>query len=165
MSLLEICQALQNSETGLAIHESLYFFPVIETMHVLGLSVSVGTIFWFDIRAIGIGMRRQRVSEVFASVKPWMLAGFIMMVLTGALMFWARAADAYANTFFRIKVAGMALSVVNALYFHFKTQKSIPEWDAAPTPPFGVRMAGLFSIVLWLTVIAVGRLMAYTFAI
>jgi len=165
MSLLEICQALQNSETGLAIHESLYFFPVIETLHVLGLSVSVGTIFWFDIRALGIGMRRQSVSETFAAVKPWMLAGFIIMILTGLLMFWARAADAYVNTFFRIKVAGMLLSLVNVLYFHFKTQRTIQEWDKAPTPPLDVRMAGLFSIVLWLTIIAAGRLMAYTFAL
>jgi hypothetical protein len=163
--LLEICQALQSSDTGIRIHESLYFFPVIETMHVLGLSVSVGTIFWFDIRALGIGMRRQKVSEVFASVKPWMMAGFIMMFLTGALMFWARAADAYANTFFRIKMAGILLSFVNAVYFHVKTQKSTPAWDNAPTPPTEVRLAGLFSIVLWLTIIAAGRLMAYTFAI
>jgi hypothetical protein len=165
MSLLDICQQLQNSPIGKSIHESLYFFPIVETIHVLALAISVGAILWFDLRAMGINMREQPVSKVFAAVRPWMLGGFIVMFLTGALMFWAHAADNYLNPFFRIKVVGLLLSVMNAAYFHFKTQHGMTDWDLAPTPPLAVRMAGLFSVVLWAVIVAAGRLMAYAFAL
>ncbi|HEX4997967.1 MAG TPA: DUF6644 family protein [Terriglobia bacterium] len=162
MSLFELCKMLQESEIGMAIHSSLYFFPFVETIHVLGLSVSVGTILWFDLRAMGLNMRQQPVSRVFAAVRPWMLAGFIAMFLTGAIMFWAHAALCYLNPSFRVKTVGLVLAGFNALYFHFKTQHGMAEWDNAPTPPLGVRLAGLFSVLLWGVIIAAGRMMAYT---
>ena len=162
MSLLEICQQLQDSRIGMWIHSDLYFYPAIETIHVLGLGISVGTIIWFDLRALGIGMRQQRVSRVFAAVKPWMLAGFVAMFLTGALMFWSKAAEFYINISFRVKVVGLVLAACNAAYFHFKTQRGMTTWDDAPSPPMGVRLAGAFSIILWAVIIAAGRMMAYT---
>ena len=165
MSILEICKMIQDSQIGSGIRESNYFFPVMEGIHVLGIAVSVGTILWFDLRLIGVNMRDQKASEVFEEVEPWMLGGFITMLVTGVLLFLAHAALIYVNTFFRIKMAALTFSALNALYFHLKIQKGIDDWDSSPTLPLKVRMVGLLSIVLWFTVIAAGRLMAYTFAI
>jgi hypothetical protein len=67
------------------------------------------------------------------------------------------------NIYFRIKFLAMGLAVLNAMYFNVKTARGIAAWDANPVPPPGVRIAGIFSIVMWAGVIAAGRLMAYTF--
>ncbi len=162
MTLLEICQVIQDSQIGTNMRESNYYW-MLNGSHVLGIGVSAGAIFWFDLRAMGLNMRDMRVSEVYRQISGWMNAGFVLMFITGALLFWARAADSYSNVYFRIKLLGLALAGVNAMYFNFKTKRGIAGWDTAGRPPINVRMAGLASIVLWGTVIAVGRLMAYTF--
>ena len=162
MTLLEICQAIQDTQIGTIIRESNYYW-MLNGAHVLGIALSAGAIFWFDLRAMGLNMLDMRISEVYRQINVWMTSGFILMIITGAFLFWARAADSYLNVYFRIKLVGLALAGANAMYFNLKTKRGIAGWDTAGRPPFNVRMAGLASIVLWAAVIASGRLMAYTF--
>src|SRR3954464_11734374 len=91
MTLLELCQAIQNTQIGTSMRESNYYWMLNGT-HVLGIAVSAGAIFWFDLRAMGLNMRDMRLSEVYRQINGWMTAGFVLMFITGALLFWARAA-------------------------------------------------------------------------
>ena len=162
MSLLELCQWIENTQVGTGIRESIYLFPLIETSHVLGLTMAVGTVLWFDLRLLGFAMRRDPVSEVFRQLKPWMTAGFSIMFATGILLFWSEATRAYASFYFWLKLALLMLAGLNILIFHFTIDRRRSEWDTDPTPPRPARIAGLLSIILWLGVIAAGRIMAYT---
>ena len=157
MSLLELCQWIQDTQVGTAIRESILVYPIILSVHLLALSVSVGTLVWFDLRLLGFKMRVQPVSEVYNQLMPWMLGGFLVMFLTGGLLFWALAAKCYGNIYFRIKMAALLLAGLNALIFHLLTQRTIADWDAAPVPPIGARLAGVVSIVLWVVIIGAGR--------
>jgi len=161
MSILEVCKAIQASAVGTGIRESEYLFPIVEGTHVLGLSVSVGTVMWFDLRLIGKIMRHIPVSEVFHQLRPWMFAGFVIMLTTGSLLFSAVAADAYANTYFRLKVVLLLMAGANVLLFHTTIDRRRSHWDKAPIPPLQARIAGLLSLVLWVGVIILGRLFAY----
>jgi hypothetical protein len=163
MSLLELFLWIENTRVGTAIRESLYFFPLVETGHVLGLAISVGTIVWFDLRLLGVAMRHDPVSEVFEQLKHWMRAGFSIMFVTGGLLFWSEATRAYASFYFWLKLALLMLAGLNILVYHWGIDRHRSEWDKAPIPPLSARVAGLISIVLWLGVIAAGRIMAYTF--
>ena len=87
----------------------------------------------------------------------------ISSTISGVLLFWAQAAKAYVSIFGQIKFFALILAAVNILAYHGITETTIADWDKAPVPPLKVRVAGLFSIVLWTVVIAAGRLMAYTF--
>ena len=161
MSIFEICQAIQASAIGTGIRESEYLFPVVEGTHVLGLSLSVGTVMWFDLRLLGKIMRNIPVSEVFQQLRPWMTAGFVIMLTTGSLLFSSVAADAYANSYFRLKVVLLLLAAANIIVFHSTIDRRRAEWDKAPMPPIQARVAGLLSLILWLGVIIAGRLFAY----
>jgi hypothetical protein len=161
MSLLDVCQAIQNSAIGTSIRQSELVFPLIETAHVLALGLSVGTIMWFDLRLLGVSMRADPVSQVFGELKGWMLAGFAIMLTTGSLMFWALAADLYASRYFRIKLVLLVLAGLNILLYHATIDRRRYEWDLDPTPPLQARAAGFVSLLLWLGVIAAGRLTAY----
>ena len=160
MTLLDWCQWLQNSALGTSIRESGYTYPLIEGTHVLGLALSVGTIMWFDLRLLGVSMRRDTVSNVFAQVQPWMLTGFAIMFVTGSLLFTARAEDAYNSTYFRIKAGLLVLGALNVIIFHTTVDRQRSQWDAG-RPPVRARVAGLISLVLWFGIIAAGRIMAY----
>ena len=159
MPLAEWLHALEQTLLSEWVRESA--FPYVEGTHVLALSLSVGMIAWFDLRLLGATMRSRPVSEVYESLKGWMLAGFCVMFVTGALLFIAHATKAYESVFFRAKVTLLLLAGVNALLFHRIVNRRTTSWNEAPVPPIAARMAGLTSLVLWLSVIAAGRLFAY----
>jgi len=163
MSLLEICQWIQDTPIGTSIRESVWVFPIVEGTHVLALALSVGTLLMVDLRLTGFIMRDRRVSEVSKQIVPWSLAGFIIMFITGTLLFWCQAVKAYSSVYFRIKLAALLLAGINALVFEFRTRRTIVSWDTAPVPPWRVQMAGYAGMILWACVIAAGRTMAYNF--
>ena len=161
MDLLEICRQIQNSAIGTSIRESGDFFPIVETLHVLALTVSVGTIMWFDLRLMGVSMRTDAVSRVFRQLRGWMIAGFLVMIATGLLMFWALAENLYESPYFRIKLVLLALAALNILVYHLTIDRRRAEWDLQPTPPLAARAAGFLSLVLWAGIIVAGRFTAY----
>lgn len=159
MTLFDWCKALQDTRLGEFVRESA--FPYVEGVHVLGLALSVGTVIWFDLRLVGATMRSRPVSEVFRELKWWMVGGFCLMFLSGALLFTAHAAKAYANGYFRAKIALIVLAGINTAVYHLTIDRRRDEWNQDPVPPWGARAAGLLSLVLWFSVIATGRIFAY----
>ena len=87
MSLLRLCEWLANTPGSIALHESRYMFLIVLTVHVLTLAVFVGTAIMIDLRILGATMVRVRASEVIARLLPWTVAGFVVMVASGALLF------------------------------------------------------------------------------
>jgi hypothetical protein len=149
MTLFEVCQWIENSPSSNALRESVWVFPIIESSHVLGLAFSVGTAVWFDLRLAGLSMRRYSVSETFGYVKTWMFGGFALMMITGVFLF-------------HIKLILLLLAGMNIVIFHWTIDRRRTDWDKAPIPPPQARFAGFASLVLWMSIVAVGRLMAYT---
>ena len=162
MTLSMIFEWLESTALAAVIQESAYGFPFVVGFHILGLTLSVGTLLWVDLRLLGLTLRGMRVSEVYRALAPWLAAGFVMMFASGAVLFTAYATLAYANLFFRIKMLALVLAALNAVAFHFLGGRRPAAWDAAPQPPAAVRIAGLASLLLWVTVIVAGRLMSYT---
>ena len=162
MTLLGICEWLASTPLASMIQESAYGFPIVVALHLFGLTLSVGTLLWVDLRLLGVALGQLRVSEVYRGLAPWFFAGFAVMLVTGATLFTAYATLAYGNVFFRVKLAAIALAGVNAAVLHFATQRTSAEWDATARPPIGARAAGLISIILWVAVMLAGRMMSYT---
>jgi hypothetical protein len=160
-TLLHWCQWLENTDAATSIRESAYAYGLIEGSHVLGLALSVGTVIWFDLRLMGVALRREPVSLVFAQLRPWILFGFAIMFITGGVLFAARASEAFSSVYFRLKMLLLVLAGVNVVVFHSTIDRRRDQWDAAPHPPLEVRVAGGVSLLLWFAIIAAGRVMAY----
>jgi len=92
---------------------------------------------------------------------PFAFIGFLIMFVTGVLLFWSEAEKCYLSGFFRLKVVFLFLAAANAGIFELATKKSIEDWDKYPIPPTRARMAGLVSIISWAAVIIAGRATAY----
>ena len=97
----------------------------------MGLALSVGAVLWFDLRLLGLTMRGDRVSDVFQQVRPWMMLGFAVMFVTGALLFSARAVAAYESTYFRLKIGLLVLGALNIVLFHTTIDRQREQWDTA----------------------------------
>jgi hypothetical protein len=145
---------------GAVVRETAY--PWIEGTHVLGLSLSVGTLVWFDLRLLGAVMSTRSVSEVYRELSGWMAAGFAIMFLTGALLFTADATRACESVSFRAKLALIALAGVNMAVYHLVIDRPGAAGSEARMPAQAARAAGLISLALWFGVIAAGRIFAYS---
>jgi hypothetical protein len=161
MTLLEICQAIQDSAIGTNIRESIWTFPIIETVHVIGLGVSVGILVALDLRLVGAGMRHVSPSQIMKQLKAWYLAGFTAMMVSGVFLFWSEAAKAYRSPTFRIKILFLVLAGINAAFYEVKYVPKSAEWDKTGNIPTGARLVGWASIICWLGVIGFGRWTAY----
>jgi hypothetical protein len=162
MAVLKICEWLESTQLGILVRESLWGFQILVAIHILGLAVSAGTLVWWDLRLLGISMQRCRVTEVYRRFMPWTLSGFVVMFITGSMLFTGFATRAYGNLFFRIKMTALLLAGMNALIYHLLTERDIAKWDHAARLPLRARVAGLISILLWGVVIMAGRMISYT---
>lgn len=161
--LLNLCQWMQDSSLSTSIRESIWIFPLIETTHVMGLSLSVGTIAIIDLRLLGFTMKKAPISEVSRQILPWALRGFLVMFVSGVLLFIAQPLKAYNSIFFYIKMGLIALAGINALVYELTIHPGMVDWDDAPVPPFRARVVGGLSLILWIGVVTAGRTMAYKF--
>src|ERR1700675_3017495 len=101
MSILSICEWMEGTALSTSIRESVWLFPIIETVHVLGIAASAGTILFVDLRLLGLGMKRERFSDVLEQLQPWTLSAFLVMVITGLLLFVSEAVKCYHSVFFQ----------------------------------------------------------------
>jgi hypothetical protein len=154
---------LQNSPMGTGVRESVWIYPGLVTLHVLGLSISVGLIAIFDLRLIGYGISLTPVSDLARQLTPWATVGFTCMVVSGVLLLGSEAVDCYNSPAFWIKLGLLALAALNALTFYFTVYRNVAAWDQMSVTPTGARIAGWASLVLWVAIIFAGRSIAYTF--
>lgn len=153
---------LETTPLGILVRESLYGFPILVGIHIMGLVLSVGMLLWFDLRLLGFALESAAVSQVYRRLIPWATAGFTVMFITGGMLFVGYATQAYQNRFFRIKIAMLLLAGINAMVYHLVTERDRPQWDVEARLPRAARMAGVISLLAWGTIIVCGRMMAYT---
>jgi len=161
VSLLPFCEWLASTSGSIALHESLYMYPLVESVHVLTLCLFVGMSVILDLRLLGIVFRRVPASEVIDRIIPWMVGGFVVMVISGMLLFYAIPIRSYQNIFFRLKLIALVLAGLNAWTFHSGIHRKVGEWGAAAVPPKRARVAGAASLALWAVIVVCGRMIAY----
>ena len=161
MPLMSFFEWLQETDISIAIRESRMLFPVLEGSHVLALALSVGIIVILDLRLVGWGMRSTPVSRIFENLRPWALFGFVIMFVTGILLFISEPVKCATTPSFLIKLVLLAFAGVNALVFDRGIYPGVARWDTAAAVPVPAKFAGAASLFLWFAIIFLGRWTAY----
>lgn len=161
MSLLGLIQQLADSSWSIGLHESRYGYSIVESIHVWALCLFFGLAVIFDCRLLGWTMRPVPVSELARRLLPWTVVGFIVMVISGVLLFSAIPVRSYQNIFFRIKLTLLLVAGLNVWIFHSNVYRRVATWDLDAAPPRAARLAGVFSLMLWVGIIFSGRMIAY----
>jgi len=161
MGPLEVCRWLEATPGSVALHESIWVYPIVESVHVLTLCLFLGMTVMIDLRLLGASFGTTPVSEVYRRLAPWMMAGFAVMVMSGALLFYAAPVKTYLNIFFRLKMVFLLMAGLNVAVFHFITSRTMPQWDVEANLPLRARLAGVVSLALWAAIAVCGRMIAY----
>jgi hypothetical protein len=161
MPMLRACEWLAATPWSVALHESHYAFLVVLTVHVLALTVFLGTVVMIDRRLVGLALSRIPASDVLSQALPWSGVGLALMLVSGALLFYAEPVARFQNVFFRIKMLALVAALLNTWHFHRTQYRRIAEWDRTPVPPASTRAAAAVSLLLWATVLTMGRMIPY----
>jgi len=136
------------------LNESALAFPVLECIHIIGFALSVGTIAIVDFRLLGIGMTRQKPSDLLKDTSTWTLVGIVIMLLSGLMLFSSDPDMYYLNWAFLIKMACLLLAIV----FNYTIHRTVV---SAETPPPHSKLVASISLALWGSVVFGGIFIAF----
>jgi hypothetical protein len=151
---------LETTSFAAAMREWLWLYPVVEILHIVGLSVLVGSAALFDFRLLGLS-RSIRVTALAAHLLSWARRSLLLIVPTGLMMFTAHATEMASNPAFQLKMVLLITAGVNAGAFHAGVFRTVAAWDLEASAPLGAKASAILSLCLWAGVITCGRLLAY----
>jgi hypothetical protein len=148
---------LESTPPAIAISESSWLFPGIESVHVLAIALVVGSITMVDLRLLDLNLRERSVGELIAEVLPWTWTSFAVAVCSGALMFSSNATHYWGTVPFRAKMLLLILAGINMMAFHATIHRSVDSWGRRPRTPRVAKLSGGLSLGLWIGVVTLGR--------
>jgi len=156
--LLPYVQWLSETRISQAIGQSSWAFAVIESVHLLALSVIGGSVLVVDLRMLGLGLRNQRVADVARNAFPWMVGSLVVMFATGIGLFLSEPTKCYYSTPFWVKMASLLLAMI----FAFTVRRRVALASEGQVRPIWLKVVAVVSLVLWFGVGAAGRWIGFS---
>lgn len=134
-----------------------WWFPLLESIHVLTATFVVGSILMVDLRVMGLAARSHPVSRITSEVLPWTVGAFVVSTVSGLGMFITQANRYAGNSAFQVKVVLLVLAGINMAVFHLGTSRTLARWDKSAATTTGAKIAGACSLLLWIGIMLTGR--------
>jgi len=161
MSLNHLLSWLADTSFSNTIRGSVWAEPVIETVHVLTLTMFFGFVVMLDLRLLGRFLVNRPMSQVLLHLNRYLIASYVVMVVSGVLLFCGDPVSFWTTFPFKAKMVMLVLAGLNTLAFNATVGKRTAIWDLDPVTPAGAKIAAVVSMVLWVSIIAAGRAIAY----
>lgn len=146
---------------SVAVRESEWLFPILQTFHIFGLVLLVGVIAILDLRLLGLALRSQPPGPLARWLLPLSRWGFAVVFASGVLLLAAQSGSLYQNVFLRIKLLLLAAALLNVVLFHAGVFRRFDEWAGAVAVPRAAAAFAGASLTFWLGVLVTGRYIAY----
>lgn len=134
-----------------------WWFPLLESIHVLAVTFLVGSILMADVRLLGLAARNHTVSRITGEIVPWTWGAFAIALVTGLGLFITRASAYVENRAFQIKLLLLLLAGINMVALHFVTLRNVDRWETATVTTAPAKLAGACSVLVWVGVMLAGR--------
>ena len=157
MDLLPFFEWCEASALGQFVRTSIWMFPVVEAIHLLGLASLGGAVLIVDLRLLGLALTDQPVSTLARGAQRWLTWSLGLMLGTGFLLFMSEAVKCYHNPSFWVKILTMPVAV--GFTFLVRQRIAMRETPATATQ---LRLIALGSIALWFTVSMAGRWIGFS---
>ena len=161
MPLRGLFEYVNELPTSIQIRESQYFSPYLTVSHVVVMAIVAGLVLMMDLRLMGLANMRTPFTELQRRLFPWQMFGMTLAGITGLTLTYSDPMRFYVNIFFWMKMLMLGLAALNAMAFHYTTYYSVASWDSSQAPPWGAKLSGAISVVLWTMIILAGRLIPY----
>jgi hypothetical protein len=142
---------------GRVVVGSLWLFPVIEAVHLLGLAVLGGAILIVDLRLLGTGLKHRSTEELWRESRPYLIGAIVVMIATGVPLFLSEAIKCYYNNSFWVKITTLPVAIAFAF-----TVRAHTVTDSVHNTARRQKLVGALSITLWVIVAAAGRWIGFS---
>ena len=155
-AILTLSGQLEASPVGAAMRGTRGLYPTVNTAHLLGVVLLVGGVGILDARVLGLG-RAVPLAALSRYLTPAAVAGFVVLAVSGALLFCADAGPFTRSPLFQAKLVLIALAVINAWAF----RRRFGDFEDGSEPPVPARIMAAASLALWTSATVIGRWLAY----
>ncbi len=154
---MQFCQWIDYTWFGHGVRDSVWLFPFVEIFHLLGLGLLGGTVLLLNLRLLNIDFRKVPTSELARDVRPCMLVGLAMMLVSGFFLFSSESVKMYGNPAFRYKMLFLLLAVL----YTFTWYGQVTAAEDSKLSPALRKLAAVVSVFLWAGVGLAGRAIGY----
>ena len=147
----------ESTAIGTAVRDSVWAFPILEAVHLLGLCMLGGALLVVDLRLLGAGLTRQPVARLARHARRWLITALAILISTGVPLLLSEAIKAYYNTSFWVKMTTLPI----ALAFTFAVRERVARQENGE-PGVRGKVVGAVSLALWFTVAAAGRWIGFS---
>lgn len=162
MQIDAFLKVIEASRFATTIRDSIWMFPIIESIHVISFTMVVGTIAVIDLRLLGLASTQRSFQRMASEILKWTWAAFASTVATGLTMFSTNATIYYHNAFFRTKMLLLVLAGLNMLAFEMTAGRTVNHWEKARSAPPAGKAVAILSLTLWIGIIFMGRIIGFT---
>ena len=158
---MTISESIQNIDFLTALRESALMYPIVLGTHLACIAFFGGMILVTDLRLLGLTLKNLTITEVVGGLRPWKRLGGVIMITCGLLLSTSEAVKYAPNPYFWTKMTILALIGIHALIFRPIVYNNTQELDRSPVIPSKAKLAAYLSLILWIGMICMGRLIAY----
>ena len=139
------------------IRDSQYGMPMVQSVHLVGLTILLATVLVLNLRLAGVVLKESSLDWLARQLRPLLLIGLAVVVLSGVLIFAGTPAKYLASNPFRVKMAALGL----AMLFQYGMLRRFAVPDSSPRSRAVRLMVAALSLTLWFTVGWAGRAIAF----
>lgn len=161
MSLLEFATSLQASPLSVALQTHSWIVPTLQSVHILGVGIVFVSMLMVSLRVLGRVRVEQPLAEVWGRFAPFFWWALLAMVVTGVLLTLSEPVREFMTLSYRLKMLLLVVAVASAALFGRCVRAAAASADVAARAPSGARAAAVTTVIVWLAIIFLGRLIAY----
>ena len=158
---MDIAHSIQSIEFLSNFSESVLAYPIVLSTHLTCIALFGGMILATNLRLLGLTFGSLTITEVVTNLRPWKHVGGTLMIATGLLLAASEAEKYAPNPLFWTKMIILGLIGVHGLIFRPTVYNNTEELDRSPVVPPSAKAAAILSLVLWISMFTMGRLIAY----
>ena len=151
MSTMEFLYSLERTKF---LNSSVYIVPAFNLIHLLSMAMFLGALWMVDLRLLGGVLARRSITEVARDAHPWLVGGFLGLLITGIPAFMQTASGQWKNPVFHTKMSVLLVAAI----FTFVVRRKMTEAGEGRVSPVWFKLAAFVSICLWVTVAVAARL-------
>jgi hypothetical protein len=155
----KFAQWLAQTDVSVAIQTHLWVIPAVQSVHIVAIGVVFASVLMVDLRIFGYASRDLTLPQTVQRFRSWLWGSLIVLLLTGVVMITGEPARELLSISFWLKMRQLAIGIILAVAFQRALQQNAHRWDKSVGP--GVKVLAVFTFLVWVSIIFLGRLIAY----
>jgi hypothetical protein len=154
----EFCDWLAATWLSRLIQEVTWVIPTVQTVHIVAIAIVMTSMAMLDLRLVGVAGRRQSLPDMAHRFLPWVWVAVVVLLCSGTILIIGEPGRELRNTVFWTKMSLLAAALILTLIFQTVLRRNNTFWDGNRAASM---LLGSVSLMVWVSIIAAGRWIAY----